>query len=303
MAVDRPGPPGTAAGPGFARTGPTVPLVLHASQVQFAPSGRLGFARVESRMVLLCRAGGGEVRVNGRTHRLRAGATLVLPWGHAISYHADDVDPFLVGGAHLVPAHDVEAPIHASIPHDPRHALAGCAWRRDDPGLATSDVVVSSAVRHPALTGLTHYAISLFERGRPADDELQALGTLMCHELRTLDRPADTTTDLPADLRRVISYVEDHLEHSVTVGSLAAVAGCSEATLTRHFRQHLGAAPMAWVIRRRMTHATQLLRTTELPVAQVARRCGVPDPYYFSRLFREHHGTAPSTWRAEQQVL
>jgi AraC family transcriptional activator of pobA len=46
-----------------------------------------------------------------------------------------------------------------------------------------------------------------------------------------------------------------------------------------------------------MAEARVLLTETDLPVAEVARRVGIHDPGYFSRLFGRAHGTSPRDWR------
>jgi AraC-like DNA-binding protein len=46
-----------------------------------------------------------------------------------------------------------------------------------------------------------------------------------------------------------------------------------------------------------MAEARALLAETDLPVAEVARRVGVTDPGYFTRLFSRAHGTSPRVWR------
>jgi AraC-like DNA-binding protein len=46
-----------------------------------------------------------------------------------------------------------------------------------------------------------------------------------------------------------------------------------------------------------MAEARTLLEETDLPVAEVARRVGVSDPGYFSRLFSRIHGISPRKWR------
>lgn len=282
-----------------------IPVVLQASQVQFPPSGKLEFPRVESRMVFLCRGGTGTVRVNEETIRLGEGTVLVLPWGHAISYAADDVDPFLVGGAHLVARHDPGVPIRPTIAHGPDHVLAGRASRRDDPSLGGTGIVATTAADHPQLFDVTVYAIGLFDRGEPAGALLHALGTLLAHELANLHvrRRSPDDPGLPKDLRRVLAYIDRQLAEPLTVTGLAHVAGVSEATLNRRFREHLDSSPASWVTGRRIMHAADLLRTTSLSITQVARRCGITDPYYFSRLFRHHLGEAPSAWRRTHHVL
>ena len=51
--------------------------------------------------------------------------------------------------------------------------------------------------------------------------------------------------------------------------------------------------------RKRLQEAQKLLLTTELPVAEVARRTGWNDPFHFSRLFTRLTGRSPSAFRAD----
>jgi AraC-like DNA-binding protein/quercetin dioxygenase-like cupin family protein len=286
-------------------SGAPFPVVSQANMYQFQPGRRLRHARVESRMVLLCRSGGGQVWVNGQRHVMRAGVLLILPWGRSIRYAADVLDPFLLVGAHLIPEHDPGHRVVADVPHDRDHPLTGCGWRRDGTILSGGSVVVSSAEERPRLVDVSLYAVEVFRRGAPDEALMRALGTLVLHEL---SEPLGAAGPLygalvPDDLRRVLQYVDQELHRQLTIGELAGVAGCGVATLTRRFRRHLDTSPMGWVAARRIARAQELLRTTGLTVGQVARRCGVADPYYFSRLFRQHVGQSPREWRSAQHVL
>jgi AraC-like DNA-binding protein len=63
------------------------------------------------------------------------------------------------------------------------------------------------------------------------------------------------------------------------------------------FRETFGTSPMHYLIRRRIEHAQELLRITDLPLQEIARRCGIDNPYYFSRLFRKVVGQTASRYR------
>ncbi|MEV0585357.1 AraC family transcriptional regulator [Nonomuraea sp. NPDC050310] len=236
---------------------------------------------------------------------MRPGALLILPWGRSIEYAADTVDPFLLVGTHLIPEHDPGRPVEAGVPHDLDHPLMGCGWRRDGAVLPGGSVVVSSVEERPHLLDLSLYAVEVFRRGVPDEPLMRALGTLVVRELSEVHRPSGPPYGplVPDDLRRVLQYIDQELHHQLTIGELASVAGCGVATLARRFREHLGTSPMGWVAGRRIAQAQELLRTTGLTVGQVARRCGVADPYYFSRLFRRHVGQSPQGWRRTQHVL
>jgi AraC family transcriptional activator of pobA len=63
-------------------------------------------------------------------------------------------------------------------------------------------------------------------------------------------------------------------------------------------RRRTGRTVQDWIIERRMAEARSLLAETDLSVAEVARRVGVADAGYFSRLFSRTHGASPRRWRA-----
>lgn len=63
------------------------------------------------------------------------------------------------------------------------------------------------------------------------------------------------------------------------------------------FRLSFGRAPHAWVAEQRLARARLLLRTTALPLAQVAAECGYANAAHFSHRFRDAHGTTPNAYR------
>jgi AraC-like DNA-binding protein len=87
-------------------------------------------------------------------------------------------------------------------------------------------------------------------------------------------------------------------ERKWTVKDLAAEAAVSRSSLHDRFREVLGLSPMRYVNEWRMRVAQELLRTTEVTVAVIARRVGYESEEAFSRAFKRTHGQSPSLWRA-----
>jgi AraC-like DNA-binding protein len=86
-------------------------------------------------------------------------------------------------------------------------------------------------------------------------------------------------------------------ERKWTVAELAAVAAVSRSVLDSRFRQVLGRSPIRYLAEWRMHVAQELLATTELGVAAIARRVGYDSEEAFSRAFKRTHSCAPSHWR------
>jgi AraC-like DNA-binding protein len=86
-------------------------------------------------------------------------------------------------------------------------------------------------------------------------------------------------------------------DHPWTVSELAHEAAVSRSLLDQRFRDVLGLSPIRYLTEWRMHIAADLLASTDLTVAQVARRTGYDSQEAFSRAFKRRMGSAPSTWR------
>ena len=71
----------------------------------------------------------------------------------------------------------------------------------------------------------------------------------------------------------------------------------------RSFRLHTGLAPHQFLLRARLDHAAGQLRFTDEPIKEIAAQTGIPDIYYFTRLFRQTYHLPPGRYRQEFQTL
>jgi AraC-like DNA-binding protein len=84
-----------------------------------------------------------------------------------------------------------------------------------------------------------------------------------------------------------------------TVGDLAGEAAVSRSLLDQRFRDVLGRSPIRYLADWRMHLADELLATTDLTVAAVARRVGYDAEEAFSRAFKRSRGSSPGAWRSK----
>jgi AraC family transcriptional regulator len=99
--------------------------------------------------------------------------------------------------------------------------------------------------------------------------------------------------------KRLTSYIEDKLDSTIRVSDLAGLVRLSSAHFSRTFQETFGETPFAYVMKRRMVRAQQLMLTSRVPLSQVALACGMCDQAHFSRTFRRIVGTNPGTWRRQ----
>ena len=104
-------------------------------------------------------------------------------------------------------------------------------------------------------------------------------------------------------IRQAVEFIHANWnDPDLSVGSIARNCGLHRSAFSRRFRSLTGAAPAAYIARLRIQNALSLLRTTTLPVYEVAQRCGYEDPAYFARRLRQAYGVSPLQFRREQSA-
>jgi AraC family transcriptional regulator len=102
---------------------------------------------------------------------------------------------------------------------------------------------------------------------------------------------------VPWQAKRIRSHIEDNLDSSIRANDLARIAKLSPRHFFRSFRKTFGETPLAYVTRRRIRRAKELMVTSQLSLSQVALECGLSDQAHLSRVFRRVVGTNPNAWR------
>lgn len=96
---------------------------------------------------------------------------------------------------------------------------------------------------------------------------------------------------------RALAQIGENLSGPWGVAQPCEAPGAPQLRLERHFSAELGRTPGAEILRQRLARAKALLLETEMPLAEVAARCGFCNASYLSNLFRRETGLAPRAWR------
>ena len=103
----------------------------------------------------------------------------------------------------------------------------------------------------------------------------------------------------PRRLAEVTAYIEANLAAEISLEQLAEVARLSRFHFVRAFARATGQTPHAYLVARRLEAAKRLLRATEFPIEDVARRCGFRGGSHFATRFRRAFGASPSAYRRD----
>lgn len=147
-------------------------------------------------------------------------------------------------------------------------------------------------------------ALSTCEPLCPADFEtLRHLCLDICQELETLAMQQEET-QLVSSSRQLLSYLEEHLcDEDLSLSSLSEAFSVSESSMSRRIKQLTGSTFLAWVTQKRIDHACQLLKTSDMSIYDIAKASGYENDITFRRLFKKYTGVTPGNYRKHQPEL
>lgn len=109
--------------------------------------------------------------------------------------------------------------------------------------------------------------------------------------------PVPESADADDPLAKVRTAVLAALEVPWTVARLAGLATMSERTFARRFAAATGTPPLRWLLEQRVLAAQRLLEETDLPVDEIAVRCGFGSAVSLRPAFTRRVGVAPREYR------
>jgi LacI family transcriptional regulator len=120
-------------------------------------------------------------------------------------------------------------------------------------------------------------------------------------------QPLETVTRLSSDALAVadprialaLRLIRDQAPAGVRIDDIARQVGLSRSVLQRRFRGQLHRSMHQEILNVRISHARELLATTEIPLAAVAERAGFKHQEYLGAVFRARIGKTPAQVRNE----
>lgn len=138
---------------------------------------------------------------------------------------------------------------------------------------------------------------------KPVDDE-ELKRVLKKIELSILSEMPDVFSSHkkdPLNPEEIVSlvkqFVQKHYKEDISLNVLAKKLGYSPSYLTKVFNRIEGVTPSSYLREYRMNIARQLLKNPSASVNAVAEAVGYPDPFHFSKSFKQTFGYPPSECR------
>lgn len=97
-------------------------------------------------------------------------------------------------------------------------------------------------------------------------------------------------------IAKATSYINENYMHILTLKMLADHVHTNSSYLSRLYKKETGDTVTEAINRVRLEKAKELLTSTDLKTYEVAEKVGIPDPSYFSILFKKYTGASPKTY-------
>jgi len=110
----------------------------------------------------------------------------------------------------------------------------------------------------------------------------------------------DTLLDEP--MRRAALLLKQRATEPLSMRDISSALGLGPVQFTRRFRACHGCNPIEFLTRERLEKARRLLIETDLPLSEIAARCGYSSGFYLSHTWKKHIGSTPGGFRKLHRV-
>ncbi len=99
-------------------------------------------------------------------------------------------------------------------------------------------------------------------------------------------------------LDKLTKLLEENLgKGELSVDDVAKLMGMSRSVYFKKVKALTGIGPNDYLKFLRLQRATELLSQTDMSIADISYRVGIPDSHYFSKCFKAKYGITPTEWR------
>ena len=123
----------------------------------------------------------------------------------------------------------------------------------------------------------------------------ELLGTIYAKHHYTENYKSSTNAKL---FKPLLEFIEKSYMKPITLLDMAQVSGMSTSHFSVLFREFFRQTPMDYLNSYRIERACLFLINSELPVTEVAYRCGFNDSAYFVKVFKKYKTLTPKKYRS-----
>jgi AraC-like DNA-binding protein len=98
-------------------------------------------------------------------------------------------------------------------------------------------------------------------------------------------------------IQKICRHIDEHIMDLLRLEDLADMANLSESRFKHRFKEEVGTPPAEYILRKKIEHSQEMLRTTELSVQHIAYDLNFSSSSYFATVFKRFVGKSPMEFR------
>lgn len=255
------------------------------------PGHRYGPNKRESYVLHIVRSGKGTVEINNQKYELSRGGVFLISPGVEAWYEADQEDPWSYMWLGFTGYRAQEYAEHAGLTKRTPLRQVDCVEELNnyiDGMLEAHQLVYTDELKRNGY-------LLLFFAALMEDYKSKVPGIANQHSY-----------PVSVYVKHAMEYIAYHYRDKIKINELADYIGVNRSYLTSSFKKAIGCSPQEYLVNFRMEKAKELLRNTSMQVNAVAASVGYTDQLAFSKIFKQHYGVSPKTYRemdVELQVV
>ena len=133
---------------------------------------------------------------------------------------------------------------------------------------------------------------NLLKLANKKSTDSEILASHLLNSLVTLiltDNSDQTKNDLDTianKIQEIKNFLDENFQNKIPLDRIADEFFISKYHMSREFKKAYGITIANYIIAKRITHAKELLRFTDMQIEKIGRLCGIEDNSYFNKLFR-----------------
>lgn len=124
---------------------------------------------------------------------------------------------------------------------------------------------------------------------------------VQCSPCDRRQQPARKDMENMETIKSVIDFIQNNYRENITIPMLADRCNISPGHFCRLFKKYTMKTPIQYINYYRLTKATELLKTTDRKILDVALDTGFNSLSYFIDVFHDSIGVSPSDYRRQTQ--
>ena len=104
------------------------------------------------------------------------------------------------------------------------------------------------------------------------------------------------------EVAQAVQFIRENHWRGIDVSDVLKHSSLTRRVLDKRFKQSIGRTAHQEILRLRLDRVKQMLTETQLPLSEIAARCGFDNPEYLPVVFRREIGQTPSSYRRQMQM-